>query len=131
MAKKLLIRTPQTSDGTNLLYDSNRQVVYKESYAEPKSRGHFENLNAKTPKHLQHEISEVDVEFDKLGNVKKPKDSSASTSTEQKETADVLIEKIKAAASEKEVNDLVAKDESRKTVIDARDKKLNDLKESK
>lgn len=131
MAKKLLIKTPQTSDGTNLLYDENKQVIVKESYAEPKSKTHFESLNAKTPKHLQSEISEVYVEFDKLGNVIKPKAASPNKSTgnspAQKENADVIIEKIKAAKTQKEVDDLI-KDEERKTVLDAATKKGEEFK---
>ena len=61
MAKKLLIRTPQTTDGINLRYGADKQVVYKETIVELGAKGNFESLNAKLPTHLRHEFKVVDV----------------------------------------------------------------------
>ncbi len=61
MAKKLLVRTPQTKDGVNLLYNDEKQVVYKESIVELSAKKGLESLNATLPKHLRHELSEIEV----------------------------------------------------------------------
>lgn len=68
MAKKLLIKTPQTTDGTTLRYDDNSQVVYKNSILELGARKNILNLNAKLPKHLQHVIEEVEIDDQPIGS---------------------------------------------------------------
>lgn len=67
MAKKLLIRTPQTIDGTNLRYDANKQVVYKTSIVELAARKNIINLNARLKEHLHHIIEEIEVEDKPIG----------------------------------------------------------------
>lgn len=58
---QIKILTPQTKDGTTLVYDADNKVVYSESIVEDKARPHFLALNAKLPSHLQHKIENVEV----------------------------------------------------------------------
>lgn len=67
MAKKLLIRTPVTSDGKNLVYDENKKVIYKESYAELSAEQLLKEQNALLPEHLRSEISKVELPEDAEG----------------------------------------------------------------
>jgi hypothetical protein len=62
MSKKILVRTPQTTDGNNLRYDENKQVVYAESIVEAAAQKEFEGLNAILPEHLRHEFVEIEDE---------------------------------------------------------------------
>jgi len=68
MAKKLLVKTPQTTDGVNLRYDENKQVVYKTSIVELGAKKNFESLNAKLPAHLRHEFETVDIDVISIGS---------------------------------------------------------------
>lgn len=69
MAKKLLIKTPQTTDGTTLAYEG-KQPIIKETIVELTAKKQFESLNASLPEHLQHEFEEVEVD-DKTGKIVK------------------------------------------------------------
>lgn len=60
MAKKLRVKTPQTTDGKTLAYDGNKQVIYTESIVEFSAKKEFESLNATLPEHLKHELEEID-----------------------------------------------------------------------
>ena len=62
MAKKLKVKTPQTTDGKNLAYDENKQVIYTESIVELNAKKEFESLNARLPIHLRNEFEEIDEE---------------------------------------------------------------------
>jgi 5'-deoxynucleotidase YfbR-like HD superfamily hydrolase len=62
MSKKILVRTPQTTDGNNLRYDENKQVVYAESIVEAAAQKEFESLNTILPEHLRHEFKEIEDE---------------------------------------------------------------------
>ncbi len=61
MAKKLVVITPQTTDGINLKYDANKQVVVKESIVELAAKKNFESLNAKRPEHLRHTFKVIEI----------------------------------------------------------------------
>ena len=52
-----------TRDGRTLVYDDQRQPMFKESYVEnsPFVRKQFESLNSSMLEHLRHELIEVDV----------------------------------------------------------------------
>lgn len=81
--KKLLIKTPYTRDGRTLVYDENRQPIFKESLVEdtPFVRKQFESLNSSTPEHLRHELVEVDVPVAKPAVLSvDPTNMSAATS---------------------------------------------------
>lgn len=67
MAQKLLVITPQTTDGNTLEYDENDNVVTKKTILEVGARSNFQSLNAKLPNHLQHKF--LIVEVDENGNV--------------------------------------------------------------
>jgi hypothetical protein len=62
MSKKLLVRTPQTKDGVNLLYNDEKQVVYKESIVELAAEKGLKSLNATLPTHLRHEFKVIEVD---------------------------------------------------------------------
>jgi BMFP domain-containing protein YqiC len=64
MAKKLLVRTPVTTDGVSLVYDENKQPVYRSSIVELAARKGLESINATLPKVLRHEFEVVEVEED-------------------------------------------------------------------
>ena len=68
MAKKLLVRTPQTNNGTTLVYDDKKQPVYKESIVELAAKKGLESINAKLPSHLRHEFSVIEVEEGEKGS---------------------------------------------------------------
>lgn len=70
MAKKLLIRTLETTDGTTPVVE-DEQMVYKETIAELSARKHFESLNNSLPELLRHKLEEVEV--DDFGKVIKAK----------------------------------------------------------
>jgi hypothetical protein len=55
----LRILTPQTTDGINLKYDQDNEVVLKETHLPMTARKSIEKRNAIRPKHLQHIIEEV------------------------------------------------------------------------
>jgi len=80
MADKITIRTPQTTDGTNLAYDENEKVIYKETEVPASARKHFESLNASLPEHLRHKIIEKKTE--------KAEKEPAAPATGSKKTAD-------------------------------------------
>lgn len=62
--KKLLVRTPRTSDGRNPDYDDKRQVIYTETVVEPYAKKFLESENATRPTVLRHEFEEVQVEVE-------------------------------------------------------------------
>jgi len=74
MAKKLLVKSPQTTDGTTIAYDSKKQPLYRETIVELTAKKQFESLNAAFDRagngHLKHEFETVDV--DDNGNIVKP-----------------------------------------------------------
>lgn len=70
MAKKLLIRTPQTTNGIDLAYDDKKQPIYKETIVELTAKKHFESINNSLPDTLRHEIETVEV--DEHGEQVKP-----------------------------------------------------------
>jgi len=80
MAKKLLIKTPQTTDGTTLAYDESKQPLYKETIAELGARKELESINNSMPEVLRHEIEEVEV--DDAGNIVKAKAAKAKAAGE-------------------------------------------------
>lgn len=61
MAKKLLVRTPATRDGRTLVYDENRQPVFRETILELSARRGLESENATRAEHMRHEFTEIDV----------------------------------------------------------------------
>lgn len=56
----LRVQTPRTSDGTNLVYDKNRQPIYDESESPLSARKHLDRINKKLPEPLKMLITEVD-----------------------------------------------------------------------
>lgn len=61
MAKKLLVKTPVTVDGKNLLYNKDKQPQYATSILELAARKGLESLNSRLPEILRHEIEEIEV----------------------------------------------------------------------
>lgn len=61
MAKKLLVRTPATKDGRTLVYDENRQPVFRETILELSARRGLESENATRAEHMRHEFREIEV----------------------------------------------------------------------
>jgi hypothetical protein len=57
---KLKVTTPQTTDGTTLLYDENKQVVTKTNYMGLGARRVLESINSKLQPQLRHEIEVVE-----------------------------------------------------------------------
>lgn len=152
MARKLLVKTPKTTNGSTLVYDENKNVVYKESYMELAAKGSLIELNQKLPKHLQHIITEVEVqeanavssktselkrklaalkEQNELADLEKQiaeEEAKLSGGQESKEdsgktAAPEVIAAINAAESVYAVNKLI-EGETRKTVLSAAEKKL-------
>jgi len=62
MAKQLLVKTPQTTDGNTLLYDEDNKAVFKENIMGIGAKKHLESQNNKLPKHLKHIITEISDE---------------------------------------------------------------------
>lgn len=54
---KILIRTPITSNGRDVVIDGNGQIRYKETIAEDAAMPIFEKLNAKLPPVLRAMIT--------------------------------------------------------------------------
>ena len=71
-SKKLLVKTPVSTDGLSPSHDENKQPIYRETIVEPGSKKLFESLNADLPKVLRHEFETVDVD-DETGQVVKAK----------------------------------------------------------
>lgn len=55
----LRVLTPITNDGTNPLYDEDRQPRYKESHLPLSARKHLERNNNRRPNQIKHIIEEV------------------------------------------------------------------------
>lgn len=53
------VEVPLTSDGVNLLYDSEKRVKYKTVYLPLTAKRYIESKSAKLPKHLQYTITTV------------------------------------------------------------------------
>lgn len=152
MARKLLVKTPKTTNGTTLVYDAEKNVVYKKSYMELSAKGSILELNQKLPEHLKHIIEEVEVdepnavsskkadlkkklaelkEQNELADLEKQiaaeeaKISGGQEATEDagKNPATEVIAAINAAETADAVNALI-EGESRKTVLNAAQKKL-------
>lgn len=109
MAQKLKVKTPVTTDGTNLAYDSNRQPVYTESIVEVAARPIFESLNAGLPEHLRHELTVI--------SEKEPKKADNAT-----------VEKMKAKDAEIAALKKQLQDDSLKQAIADRDVEIAALK---
>jgi|GEM_PF-4039321 len=59
----LRISTPQTSDGTTLLYDAQQRPVISVQFAPLEARKAFERENQLRPTHLKHIIETVTTGF--------------------------------------------------------------------
>jgi len=57
----LRVLTPRTTDGMNIKYDENLQVVYKESHFELSARASLEKENLTRPNQLRHIIETAGV----------------------------------------------------------------------
>lgn len=75
MAKKLLVKTPQTTDGITPMFDEEKRLIYKETFLPTTARVQLEGINATLPEILRHEFSEVETEINEAGReyVVKPK----------------------------------------------------------
>lgn len=84
MAKKLLVKTVQTTDGTTIAYGANKQPIIKETLVPntPIVRRELNSLNSGLPEHLRHEFEEVEVNA--AGKVVTPKEEKPAE-TEQEE----------------------------------------------
>ncbi|MBK7885126.1 MAG: hypothetical protein IPJ81_16075 [Chitinophagaceae bacterium] len=138
--KKLQVRTPQTTNGRNLLYDDNKNVIYSTSIVELASKKDFESLNAKLPKDLKHELTVIEVDTDSkkitISETAKQVDDAAIKAKEDeiaalkqkladansKPAAAFVISKIEEATTPEEVNELIEGDD-RATVTKAANKK--------
>lgn len=58
--KNMKVLTPETTDGTTLAYDENRQPKFKETIVPETARTHFESLNSRLPEHLKHILVALD-----------------------------------------------------------------------
>jgi BMFP domain-containing protein YqiC len=98
MAKKLLVKTPQTIDGSNLRYDENRQVIFKTSIVELGAKKNFESLNAKLPAQLRHEFEVVDIDTISIGSNNEDLKKKLADLESQQENADLKkkIEELEA-----------------------------------
>lgn len=61
--KHLRVRTPLTTNGVNLDYDSNNQVQYKTTFLPITALKNITSNNAKKPVHLRAIIEEVEGDF--------------------------------------------------------------------
>lgn len=61
--KHLRVRTPLTTNGVNLDYDSNNQVQYKTTFLPLTAKRNITSNNAKKPVHLRAIIEEVEGDF--------------------------------------------------------------------
>ena len=57
----LRVLTPRTTDGMNIKYDENLQVMYKESHFELSARASLEKENLTRPNQLRHIIETAGV----------------------------------------------------------------------
>ena len=57
----LRVLTPRTTDGMNIKYDENLQVMYKESHFELSARASLEKENLTRPSQLRHIIETAGV----------------------------------------------------------------------
>lgn len=63
MAKKLLVKTPQTTDGLSPDFDDKKQVIMKETIVELGAKKLFEQFNSDIKnKSLRHEFEEIEVD---------------------------------------------------------------------
>jgi hypothetical protein len=154
MPRKLLVRTPKTSDGVNLVYDDKNQVVYTESILELSARKGLESLNARLKPNLRHIITETDVEEvgtsgTALSNeqlrkrladleledenkrlrerIAELEDKGANDAADEKRTATQIVKDIEVAETVEAVNTLLAEGTEFKTVQTAAAKRIAEL----
>lgn len=88
MAKKLLIRTPQTTNGIDLAYDEDRQPIFKETLVPIEGKKMFESLNNSMPEQLRAEFKTVEVdENDRIVTAKAAAHEAEETETKTRKNA--------------------------------------------
>ncbi len=113
MAKKLLVLTPVTKDGTTLLYDDNKQPIMKETIVELGAKKNFESLNSKLPPQLRHDFGEIVVpdRIKGTSNAELTRRLSELESRKEKTTLEARIAELEAQLAENKGPALVSNSE--------------------
>lgn len=125
MQRKLLVRTPLTTDGLSPQFDENDKKLYRETILPLGARAGLESINATMPDSLRHKFSEVEVGPDGKIVGAQGSNNGAQTGSNAMTAAEV-VKLIAAAETVEAVNELSAGD-TRATVSTAAQKRIAEL----
>lgn len=71
MAKKLLVKTPRTTDGSQIKYGKDRMPIFNHTFLPLTAQKHLESENARLEEHLRHswQIVETEMAYDNSGRM--------------------------------------------------------------